>query len=162
MSDALSKNNDCDSNGLDKQKEGVGDFVTSDPPKEERSKSSVKKKRDYPTKHGIFVDFRKVKIDGRTSLGKYMRTLRETLTRDLGGDLSTMEKVLLDRIVSKVIRCYLYEAGIFSDEKFGSRDFYLALCNSLRHDLAAIGLKKKTGKLLDLGEHLKQKGTKEP
>lgn len=161
MSNALSKNNDCDSNGLDKQKEGVGDSVTSDPPKEKGPKLAGKNRRDYPVKHGLWVDFRKVQVDKRTRLGKWIKQLRKDLVKDLGGSFSAMQEALLDRIVSKIVQCHLYETGILSGEDFGSRDFYLACCNSLRRDLAVIGLKKKTEKLLDLGEHLKQKGMKE-
>lgn len=168
MSDALSKNNDCDLNKLDSEKEDVGDSVTGGLPKknpadeEKRPGLVAKNKKNYPAKHGLWVDFRKVQVDGRTRLGKWMKSLRENLKKDLGGNLTTMEEVLLDRIVSKVVQNHLYEVGILSGKEFGSRDFYIALSNSLRRDLAVIGLKKKPEKLLDLGECLKQKGTKEP
>lgn len=162
MSNALSENNDCNSNELDGQKTAVVDSVTGDVSKEKPENKGRGSLRTYPAKHGLWVDFRRVQVDKRTRLGKWMKTLRENLKKDLGGNLTTMEEVLLDRIVSKVVQNHLYEVGILSGKEFGSRDFYIALSNSLRRDLAVIGLKKKPERLLDLGECLKQKGTKEP
>lgn len=116
------------------------------------------KKQNYPVKHGLWVDFRKVQIDGRTRLGKWMKTLRAALTTDLGSDLSTMEEILLDRVISKVVRCHLYEVGIISGQDLGSRDFYLACCNSLRHDLVVLGLERRVKDLTgDLEGYLREK-----
>jgi hypothetical protein len=157
----MSENKDCDFKELDSLKKAVVNSVTDESPIKEPANKAAKNKRDYPVKHGLYLDFRKVQVDRRTRLGKWIKQLRKDLVEDLGGKLTAMEEVLLDRIVSKVVQAHLYETGILSGEDFGSRDFYLAVCNSLRRDLAVIGLKKKTEKLLDLGEHLKQKGTKE-
>ena len=160
MINALSENNYCDSKGLDGPKEPVGDSVTGDLPEKKPTDKRPGSVRTYPAKHAIRVDFRKVRIDGRSTLGKYMKTLKGNLTKDLGGSLTTMEGILLDRIVSKIVRCHLYETGILSGEEYGSRDFYLALCNSLRHDLMVIGLKKRVKDPLDLEAYLKGKGEK--
>jgi hypothetical protein len=158
----MSENKDCDFKEIDSSKKAVGDPVTGDSPIKEPTNIAAKNKRDSPAKHGLYIDFRKVQVDRRTRLGKWIKQLRADLKKDLGGNLTAMQEVLLDRIVSKVVQAHLYETGILSGEDFGSRDFYLAVCNSLRRDLAVIGLKKRTEKLLDLGEHLKQqKGTKE-
>lgn len=162
MSNALSENNDCNFNELDGQKTAVVDSVTGDVSKEKPEDKGRGSLRTYPAKHGLWVDFRRVQVDKRTRLGKWMQQLREDLRKDLGNNLTAMEEALLDRIVSKIVQCHLYELGILSGEEHGSRDFYLAAANSLRRDLTVIGLKKKTEKLLDLGEHLKRKGTKEP
>ena len=87
-----------------------------------------------------------------------MKTLRAALTKDLGNDLSVMEEVLLDRVISKVVRCHLYEVGIISGQDLGSRDFYLACCNSLRHDLLSLGLKRRVKNLPgDLEAYLRNK-----
>ena len=161
MSNALPKNNVCDSNELDGQKERVGDFVTDDSPKEKLIDKEQRPKhlpvRYYTAKHCLQVDFRKVQFDGRSSLARWMNKLKKDLTKDLGGDLSTMEKILLDRIVSKIVRCHLYETGILSGQEFGSQDHYMALSNSLRLDMNLIGLKKRAKNPLDLGEYLKRK-----
>jgi hypothetical protein len=158
----MSENKYCDFKELDSPKKAVVNPVTGESPVKESTNKAAKNKKDYPAKHGLYVNFRKVQVDKRTRLGKWIKQLHENLKKDLGGNLSTMQEALLDRIVSKIVQCHLYETGILSGEDYGSRDFYLACCNSLRRDLAVIGLKKKTEKLLDLGEHLKQKGTKEP
>jgi hypothetical protein len=157
MINALSENNLCDSGGLDSQKEAVGDSVTSDLPKKKPTNNQSRSARTYSAKHALHVDFRKVKVDGRSTLGKYMKTLKANLTKDLGGSLTTMEEILLDRIVSKIVQSHLYETGILSGQDFGSRDFYLAVCNSLRHDLNVIGLKKRVKNPVDLESYLKGK-----
>jgi hypothetical protein len=157
MTSALSKNNDCDSKGLDRQKGAVGDSVTGNPAKERPTDKGRGSLRTYPAKHALRVDFRKVQVDKRTRLGKWMKGLREDLKNDLGGNLTAMEEALLDRIVSKIAQCHLYETGVLTGQDFGSMDFYLAVSNSLRHDLNLIGLNKRVKDPLDLEAYLKGK-----
>jgi hypothetical protein len=90
-----------------------------------------------------------------------MNILRASLTKDLGGDLSTMQAVLIDRVVHKTIKCHMYERGILDGNDPGSRDHYLACCNSLRLDLCALGLEKRVKNLpMTLGEYLKKDANK--
>lgn len=87
-----------------------------------------------------------------------MSILRASLTLDLGGDLSTMQAILVDRVVHKTIKCHLYETGILDGNDPGSRDHYLACTNSLRLDLCALGLERRTNDLTgDLESYLKMK-----
>jgi hypothetical protein len=148
MSEKMSKN----FNGLSGQKNDVGDFVTCD------LKLPAKKNRCSTAKHTLWVDFNRVRVDGRSRLAKTMKFLRRELQKHLGGFPTIGEAILIDRIVSKVIKCQLYEAGFFSsDDRQGSRDHYLALANSLRLDLQTLGIKKRGGEGLDLDKYLKLK-----
>jgi hypothetical protein len=121
------------------------------------SKLPAKNKQDPRIKHTLWMDFKKVKLDGRTKLSKWMKQLRTQLAQDLGPDLSTQQEILLDRVVAKVVKCKLYEIGVLSGEPFGSRDHYLALANSLRLDLQLLGLDRKVKKTVDLEEYLQKK-----
>jgi len=110
---------------------------------------------------GLFVAFRKGKLDGRTRLGKTARFLEKSLIEHCGGSerVSIPQKLLIDRIVWKAIRCKLYELTFFQDlHQESSRDHYLALANSLRLDLQSLGLKGKFDRVLSLEEYLKRKG----
>ena len=124
---------------------------------EQTANLPTRKRRLVTVKHGLWSDFRKSQLDGRTRLARWVAVLRGELLRDLGNDLSAMERVLLDRIIFKIIRCSLYERGILQDQNFGSRDFYLSCCNSLRLDLSALGLKKRLKTVTDLASYLKKK-----
>jgi hypothetical protein len=108
-------------------------------------------------KHALYVDFRKAKVDGRSRLGKTMSFLRKELVKHLGGSPSIMQSILIERVISKTIKCHLYEVGILEDVQQGSRDYYLACANSLRLDLMALGLQAKVKDPLDLTTYLKGK-----
>jgi hypothetical protein len=160
----MSKNTDNESNELDGQKNDVGDLGTgigSTLPAIKPQKLPKRNFQSHPAKHGLWVNFDKRPVDGRTKLAKYMGLLRASLIKDLGGDPSTMQAVLIDRVVHKVTKCFLYERGVLSENNQGSRDLYLALCNSLRLDLCALGLKRRARKIMNLDEYLREKEQRE-
>lgn len=110
---------------------------------------------------GLFVNFRKGKLDGRTRLGKTAKFLEAKLIEHCGGPekVSIPQKLLIDRVVWKAIRCKLYEITFFQgSHQESSRDHYLALANSLRLDLQSLGLKSNFEKVLSLEEYLRKKG----
>jgi hypothetical protein len=125
----------------------------------------VKKNQDMRIRHTLWTTFKKSKIDGRTALGKTMSFLRRELVRHCGGSPSITETIIIERAIAKTIKCHLYELSVLSDpaNSPGSRDHYLALSNSLRLDLQALGLKPKAAeKVLDLKSYVKEKyGKKE-
>jgi len=133
----------------------VGDLVT-----ETDGRLPARKGLNGNLKHGLWTVFNQAKLDGRTKLSKWTNHLRAQLVKDLGSDLSTQQEILLDRVCAKVVRCRLYEQGVLSGETFGSKDHYLALTNSLRLDLQALGLQRKTNKILDLTDYLRGKEQK--
>lgn len=122
------------------------------------------RKRQYKRlKHGLWSLFNETKIDGRTHLGKAIALLRRELVDHLGGSPSIVESLLIDRIIAKSIKCFLYERKTLSNPaiSYGSRDIYLATANSLRLDIQCLGLKKKAKKILDLDSYLRQKEDKD-
>lgn len=121
------------------------------------NKKITQLQRYSPKTHGLFIQLGKVKIDGRTKLGKTIAFLRKEFTNHLGGNLNICERILVDRAISKVIKSQLYELGFLENPDQKSRDHYLALANSLRLDLQALGIKRRGGEVMDLGQYLKTK-----
>jgi len=127
------------------------------------SKLPPQKKPGHFAKPGIWSHFNAQKLDGRTKLAKWIERKRASLLQELGGrDISPQQEILLDRVCLKSAKALLYELGVLtsSPNAMGSRDHYLALCNSLRLDLMALfpdGLKRQGKKVTDLNEYLKSK-----
>jgi hypothetical protein len=91
----------------------------------------------------------------RTYLRVYLQATRNGLIEDLGpreADLTTAQRVLIDRTVSKlaIIRCieeYIKETGVFRKAWLSPvlEKSYVAYTNSLRLDLEALGINKRAG-----------------
>ncbi len=122
------------------------------------SKLPALSKAKSRAKHCIWVDFKRVKLDGRTALARAINLMRRELVKHVGGKPSIAEALLIDRIVHKSVKAYIYETNFFTDQKQGSKDHYLALVNSLRLDLQALGIKRQK-RNLDLGEFLSRRVT---
>jgi hypothetical protein len=123
------------------------------------------KRHTRPIKSGLWSDLRGLHVDGRSRLGRWMNKLRNELARHVGGEKSqptVCESILIEQIVIKTLKSHLYHVGLFRDKAFGSRDHALAIQNSIRLDLMALGLQKRASKVYDLEEYLKtkQKGGK--
>lgn len=89
----------------------------------------------------------------RTYIRRYLTNCREGLLQDLGGEpnLSTQQVMLIDRIISKLgcLRCieeHVRENSVMVGQRLAPslRTSYLAFSNSLRLDLQALGIKKRT------------------
>jgi len=130
-----------------------GEIVTSTD-----SKLPAKSKHNTRVKHCLWVDFKRVKLDGRTALAKAINLMRRELVKHVGGKPSIAEVLLIERVIHKSVKAFLYETNYFWDQNQGSEAHYLALVNSLRLDLQALGIKRKE-KILDLGEYLDKKVT---
>ncbi len=102
-------------------------------------------------------------LDKRTSIGKAMVTLRANLETDLGGieTISTQQKILIDRIVQKVFQAQAFESAIAAGA-LEPKAFYLALTNSLRLDLLALGLNKKLKSINSLKEIIENETHNQP
>jgi len=112
------------------------------------------KVRYRPLVSGLWAKDIEKNVDRRTKIGRMIAKLREELIEHVGGNPSITELILIDRICSKVVRCRLHESNILSGEHMGSRDYFLALENGLRHDLKALGLKPKGRPIKGLSEYL--------
>jgi len=109
-------------------------------------------------KHGAFTQIDIKKIDARTREGKTIIAARGALISAIGGDPTPQESILIDRVIFKMLRCTLYEMATLQGKTNGGSDhIYLAWSNSLRLDLQAIGLDRKTKQVVDLEQYLAQK-----
>ena len=109
-------------------------------------------------KHGAFAQINIKKIDARTREGKTIIAAKGALISAIGGDPTPQESILIDRVIFKMLRCTLYEmATLQGNTNGGSDHIYLAWSNSLRLDLQAIGLDRKTKQVVDLEQYLAQK-----
>lgn len=106
--------------------------------------------------------------ENRRYIANWLTEVREGLIRDLGPteeDLSTAQRVLCDRIISKlgVVRCieeYIRENAVMTGARLSPslRESYLAYNNSIRLDLQALGIdKKKADEVTDLQAYIKIK-----
>jgi len=107
--------------------------------------------------HGGYAFFTTGKLpEHRKYIEQYLTAAREGLVRDLGDgkgeeNLSTAEIILIDRVITKlgVVRCmeeYIREHSVMDGDKLTSplKVSYLAYNNSIRLDLQALGLQKRT------------------
>lgn len=105
-----------------------------------------KKRPNRRTKHGAYSQLLKPSsfdlLDKRTSFGKAVSQLRQALVRDLGGTVSTQQSMLIDRAISKALRCSALEGQLLQGKETNLQ-FYISLSNSLRLDLLALGLERR-------------------
>jgi len=108
------------------------------------------KDTDRPILHGGYSQIWKKAIrgdlDGRSIVSRAVKELRAALVNDMGGEqnLSTQKSLILDRAVAKVFRCQAIETALYEGQELSPHTIgmYLALSNSLRKDLAALGLNR--------------------
>jgi hypothetical protein len=98
-----------------------------------------------------------MKLDERTKIAKLLKGLKAKLIEHLGGNVSFTEQMLIERIAFKCLKARIFETNFFLNEDPGSDQHFLALVNSLRRDLQALGLHKKPGTLPGLEDYLKGK-----
>jgi len=120
-------------------------------------KESGKKKRKPLHRHCLWIDFRSIRLDGRTNVKKRIDKIKQGLIEHNGG-ASLVEEIFFEDLAFDIIKKRMYDCGIIKKESFGSRDHSLALGNSINRRLAMIGFKppKKQG---NLDDYLKTKGS---
>lgn len=119
------------------------------------------KTRRKPVKPGPFSrDKTLSRLDRRTKAGKLMRTIAGDLVNDLGGDPSAAERLLIQAASVKAVRLslladMLLEGGDIGE---GSDHHAIAWFNSMRLDLMAIGLARRSKDITPspLAEHFKR------
>ncbi len=122
------------------------------------SPKTTEKPIGRPPRHGGYSLMIRAGVlpERRAYLREYLTQTREGLVNDLGpleADLNAAQVVLIDRVISKlsILRCieeHVREKGVFT--KSGELDSvlsksYLALANSIRLDLQALGIDKRAG-----------------
>jgi len=113
-------------------------------------KDTGKKGVGQPPKHGGYSTIWKRAVqgslDGRSLVSRAVKDLRAALISDMGGEqnLSTQKSLILDRAVAKVFRCQAIETALYEGQELSPHTIglYLALSNSLRKDLSALGLNR--------------------
>jgi len=130
------------------------------------SKKDIKLHPGKRKTHGGYTYLSKGKLPvARAYIERYLTGVREGLIQDLGPtevDLTTAQIVLIDRVVTKlgVCRCieeYIRENTVMTGDRLSPslRESYLAYNNSIRLDLAALGInKRQSGEILNLKEYV--------
>ena len=133
------------------------------------SKKAIKLHPGKRKKHGGYAFLSKGELpENRAYVERYLTAVREGLIQDLGPsekDLTTAQLVIIDRVTTKlgVIRCieeYIRENTVMAGSRLSPslRESYLAYNNSIRLDLAALGIdKRKTDDAIDLHKYVAEK-----
>lgn len=135
---------------------------------ENKIKKKGKSRRGRPPKTGGYSLLIKGELpENRRYIARYLTEIREGLIEDLGPgekDLSTAQRVLIDRIISKlgITRCieeHIRENSVMKGHDLAPslKASYLAYNNSIRLDLQALGIDKKQSETLDLHEYIEDK-----
>lgn len=125
------------------------------------------RKRGRPPKHGGYSLLFKGELpENRKHIARWLTEAREGLIADLGpgeGNLTSAQGIIIDRVISKlgVVRCieeYIKENTVMKGDRLSPslRESYLAYNNSIRLDLQALGLDKRTSEVPDLQSYLKE------
>ena len=123
------------------------------------------KPKGRPARHGAYSLI--VKAGGAPEHRAYLRAFlaeaREGLLADLGPTPSMAQRIILDRAISKVAVLRIFEEhsaenGVFIDGQLSPvlGKNYLAYSNSLRLDLEALGLERKSAGTIDVLSYVKE------
>jgi len=135
---------------------------------ENTTKKKKKSRRGRPPKHGGYSLLTKGELpENRKYIRQYLTEIREGLIEDIGPrerDLTTAQKVLIDRIVSKlgIVRCieeHIRENAVMTGHELAPslRKSYLAYNNSIRLDLQALGIdKRQADEVTDVQAYIRQ------
>jgi hypothetical protein len=118
-------------------------------------KKLPKNKKKAQHKHCLWIDYRSIKLDGRSNVKKEIDKIKRDLILHNGG-ASAVEVIFFENLAFDIIKKRLYDAGIIRQESFGSRDHSLALGNSIDRRLSKIGFKPKK-KAESLDEYVRSK-----
>lgn len=91
-------------------------------------------------KHGLYCDYTRLEIDGRTRLGKARNRIRDALLAPFPAPAPAPAQVIADRCALKLIRAASYEVFVLTgNTPARTADIdYLALTNSLRADVQTL------------------------
>ena len=114
-------------------------------------------------KSGIYAHFNRMKIDGRTKVGKYLTLARQGLEELFTNSPDVAAQFLITRVLYKALRLQFFELKIIkggsdSLESYNETDnYYVTLSNSFRKDLESL-IKMSANEVAtpeDLERHLK-------
>lgn len=105
------------------------------------------------------------RLDMRSEAGQAIKRLQTRLETDLGGtdNLSTQERLIVDRIIRKALIIEALETYALSRKSIFKRNgeligclgrHYLSYTEALRRDLLAVGLQRRTKDVPNLSDYL--------
>lgn len=103
--------------------------------------------------HGAFSNLET--MDKRCRPARYLRKVKSELTAALGGDPSFQEQLIIQRAAFKATRLMLLELAALAQFKENplaevrNSEKYLSWANSLRLDLAALGLERRAKRVMN-------------
>jgi hypothetical protein len=129
-------------------------LVTKFPP---RGPDKRPRKRMTPVSAPFSRALRRGAIDNRSREGRFLTAARHRLIQHLGGNPSTTQLVLVDRVAWLMLHCLLLDQRIASGADWGENDrkCYLAFSNSLVRSLREIGLEGSAAQEPSLAQVLK-------
>jgi hypothetical protein len=116
---------------------------------------AMKRKKIRHYKTGLHIELSYGQLDGRTSVAKNIKVIRESL-REYVGKVSAAADILITRISYKAVKLALYELNALQDLKNYEAGYYIPLSNSLRLDLQALANLADKPKPPDLDGYLKE------
>jgi hypothetical protein len=134
-----------------------------------------KKPTGHPIKHGGYSIIHRDELLGKNPhIRRYLQDCRDGLVRDVAGSeeaLSEQQRIMIDRIVSRLsicrlIECYVEKYGAFRRDRIKKDKIlelepalginYLAFSNSIDRALVNLGLNKREPSEPSLAEIIKQ------
>jgi hypothetical protein len=108
--------------------------------------------------HGLYANWQKWQIDGRTAAGKAIRRAREALATIFPKGPDVAANIIIDRVTFKALKASIYEALSINGANLGKEAEYLAITNSLRSDIRLLCQLAESqgfiGQAPELGEYL--------
>lgn len=103
-------------------------------------------------------------LDKRTKAGRVLRQTRADLAHHVGGDPSAAERLIIESAAVKATRLFLLSEKLLGggDISDGSDNHALAWLNSLRLDLAALGLERRVRDVTPSLQDLIERHHREP
>ncbi|MCG6537680.1 MAG: hypothetical protein L7F78_23940 [Syntrophales bacterium LBB04] len=105
-------------------------------------KAVSQSKRKQKARHCLWIDYRSIKLDGRTTIKRKIDEIKGALIEHNGG-ASFVEELHFENLAFDIIKKRMYDCGIIKQESFGSRDHSEALSRSIDRRLRQIGFKPK-------------------
>ncbi len=95
-------------------------------------------------------------IDGRRAEARLMQSVRDDLSRHLGGAPTVPQKMIIDRCAALTLRLHLMDRAAGQDGAMSEKNAREYLCwnNSLTRLLRELGMQPAKAKVANLREHL--------
>lgn len=98
-------------------------------------------------------------VDGRSAEARRMKEIRADLEAQIGENISTAQRMMIERIAVLMLRMELMDRQSLKDAEFSEKNAreYLAWTNSCARMLKMLGLQGKPAKAKTLRDHLQER-----